>query len=75
MFDKLKALKNQYEELIARMEMPETYSDPALYSRCDREARELAPLVNAYIAYEKAVSDMDGSSLFKVDSVCMRRCG
>ena len=59
MFDKLKVLKNQYEELLQRMEMPETYSDPALYSRCDREARELAPIVSAYVAYEKAVSDMD----------------
>ena len=42
MLDKLRILKNQYEQLQRRMEEPETYSDPALYARCEREARELA---------------------------------
>ncbi len=59
MFDKLKLLKNQYEELLRRMEEPSTYSDAAVYSRCEREARELAPVVEAYTAYEKACSDME----------------
>ena len=58
MFEKLKLLKNQYEELCRRMEEPETYSDPALYAKCDREARELAPVVEAYTAYEQAQSAM-----------------
>ena len=59
MFEKLKLLKNQYEELLRRMEEPSTYSDAAVYARCDREARELAPVVEAYCAYEKACADMD----------------
>ena len=54
MFDRLRLLKNQYEELCRRMEEPETYSDSALYAKCDREARELAPVVEAYTAYEKS---------------------
>ncbi len=58
MFDKLKLLKKQYEELCRRMEEPETYADPALYARCDREARELAPLAEAYDAYERACGSM-----------------
>ncbi len=58
MFDKLKVLKNQYEQLLRRMEEPDTYSDPALYARCEREARELAPIVEAYIEHERAESDM-----------------
>lgn len=61
MFEKLKLLKNQYEQLCRRMEEPETYSDPALYARYDREARELAPVVEAYSAYEKAEQDMDAA--------------
>ncbi len=61
MFEKLDALKNQYDELTARMEMPETYSDPALYAKCEREARELAPLVGAYAAYKKAQADMESA--------------
>lgn len=58
MFDRLKLLKNQYEQLCRRMEEPETYSDPALYARYEREARELAPVAEAYSAYESACADM-----------------
>ncbi len=58
MFERLKTLKNQYEELCRRMEEPETYADPALYAKCDKEARELAPLVEAYDAYERAGAAM-----------------
>ena len=61
MFDRLRRVINQYEELLRRMEEPETYSDPALYARCDREARELRPLAEAYAAYEKAGSDLEGA--------------
>ena len=61
MFDKLKLLKNQYEELQKRMEMPETYSDPALYAKLDRESREIAPVVEAYSRYERACADMDSA--------------
>lgn len=58
MLDKLRMLKNQYEQLQRRMEELETYSDPALYARCEREARELAPIVGAYCEYERAEEDM-----------------
>lgn len=58
MLDKLRILKNQYEQLQRRMEEPETYSNPALYARCEREARELAPVVGAYCEYERAEADV-----------------
>ena len=61
MFEKLKLITNQYEEKLQRLELPETYSDPTLYSRLDREARELAPLVEAYRGYTTACSDMDAA--------------
>lgn len=61
MFDKLKAIKMQYEQLQQRMQQPETYQDAALYARCERESRELAPVVEAYIAYEKACREMESS--------------
>ena len=59
MFDKLKLITNQYEERLRRLEEPETYSDPQLYARIDREARELAPLVETYRAYESACADLE----------------
>lgn len=58
MLDKLRILKNQYEQLQRRMEEPETYSNPTLYARCEREARELAPIVGAYCEYERAEADV-----------------
>ena len=59
MFDKLKALEKQYELLCARMEEPSTYSDPNIYSKYEREARELQPLVTAYREYNAACKLMD----------------
>ncbi len=59
MFEKLKTLKDQYEQLCARLELPETYSDASAYSRYEREVRELAPIVEAYTAYEKAGAAME----------------
>ena len=58
MQERLNRMKNQYEELCRRMEEPETYSDPALYAQCDREARELAPIAAAYDAFLQADVDM-----------------
>ncbi len=59
MFDRLRRVKNQYEELLHRMEEPETYADPALYAKCDREARQLRPLAETFAAYEKACADQE----------------
>ena len=59
MFEKLKLIANQYEERLRRLEEPETYSDPQLYARLDKEARELSPLVETYHAYESAGADVD----------------
>ena len=71
MLDKLRILKNQYEQLQRRMEEPETYSNPALYARCEREARELAPIVEAYCEYERAEADV-GTSLELMDDAELR---
>ncbi len=67
MFERLKLLKNQYEEICRRMEMPETYSDPSLYAKLDKESRELAPIVEAYCAYEKASADMEDALVLMDD--------
>ena len=61
MLERLKAIFHQFEELRARLELPETYSDPALYARVEREARELQPVAEAYAAYVRACADMDAA--------------
>ncbi len=68
MFEKLDALKNQYEQLLVRMEQPETYSDVALYARLERESRELAPLAEAYTAYRRAEADMASAQQLMQDA-------
>ena len=67
MFEQLRQIQNQYEQLQRRMEEPETYSDPALYGRCEREARELAPLAEAYAAWLRAQKDLDAARLLMDD--------
>ena len=62
MFEKLEKLKNQYEELCARMERPEVYSDAAAFAVCEKEARELRPLVEAYRAWLAAGEDMEAAT-------------
>ena len=48
----------RYQELEARLAANETYSDPELVSRLNREQRELEPLVTAYRALCRARSDL-----------------
>ena len=54
MFEKLKLVTKQYEELLGRLELPETYGDAALYAKTEKQARELQPLAEAYAAWERA---------------------
>ena len=61
MLDKLKQLDNRYAELGQRMENGEIYADPAAYTKCAREMKELEPIVMAYREYEKCRSAMTGA--------------
>ena len=68
MFEKLARLEKQYELLCARMEEPATYSDPAVYAKYEREARELQPLVEACRAYRRACGTMQEALELMADS-------
>ncbi len=58
MFDKLRQIEEKFIQLEERMGTPEVYSDPALYARCAREQKELAPVVEAYRRYVRLQRDM-----------------
>ena len=47
MNDKLEALDLRYQALEAQLNAPETYNDPALVTRLNREQKELEPVVAA----------------------------
>jgi peptide chain release factor 1 len=58
MLDKLRDVELKYEDLQARLGASETYADPALVARLNREEKELAPLVETYRAWKKRKADL-----------------
>lgn len=56
--DQLKGVELKYAEIEARLAANETYSDPDLVSRLNREQRELEPLVTAYRSLCAAKEDL-----------------
>ena len=58
MLDKLRSIDLHYQDLEARLGASETYADPALVARLNKEQRELEPVVTAYRAYVRRKKDL-----------------
>ena len=54
MLDKLNAVEAKYSQIEARLAASETYGDPELVAKLNREQTQLAPIVEAYRAYRNA---------------------
>ena len=61
MLNKLQAVANRFEELCAKSEQPDFYADPKKAAKLLREKNDLEPIVEAFHAYRKAESDMEGA--------------
>lgn len=61
MLEKLRQIENRYAEIEKRMESGEIYADPAAYTKCAKEMKELEPLVQAYREYSACCAEMDGA--------------
>ncbi len=59
MLEKLSAVAGRYEELCARSEQPDFYSDPKKAAAFLREKNDLEPIVEAYRAYHAALREME----------------
>ena len=57
MEEQLKGIAERYEEIQARLADPSVYADQTLMKKLSREQKELAPIVAAIRAYEKARGD------------------
>ena len=68
MTEQLKAVELRYAQLEARLAANETYSDPALVSRLNREQRELEPLITAYRALCRAKESLVGAQALLSDA-------
>ena len=59
MFDRIEALCDRYEELMRRLQEPETAADGELLQRLMKEQSDLAPIVQTYRDYRQAQSDRE----------------
>lgn len=67
MLDKLKDIEYKYEDIQARLNASETYEDPALVARLNREEKDLAPLMEVYRAWKRRKTDMAEAELLTGD--------
>ena len=67
MMEKLRALDLHYADGEARLSAPETYEDPALVARLNKEQRELEPVVMAYRAYQRRRQDLEDAEALMGD--------
>ena len=67
MMEKLRALDLHYADVEARLSAPETYEDPALVARINKEQRELEPVVMAYRAYQRRRQDLEDAEALMGD--------
>ena len=59
MLDKLAAVEAKYSQIEARLAAPETYGDPALVAKLNKEQAELQPLVDTYRTYRRTLEARD----------------
>ena len=55
MVDKLNAIEAKYSQIEARLGASETYADPELVAKLNKEQAELQPLVDAFRAYRRTL--------------------
>lgn len=67
MMEKLRALDLHYADVEARLSALETYEDPALVARLNKEQRELEPVVMAYRAYQRRRQDLEDAEALMGD--------
>ena len=74
MLDKLRAVANRYEELCAKSEQPDFYTDPKAAAKLLREKNDLEPIVEAFQAYNCAIRDMDDAQELMSDPDMKELC-
>ena len=74
MLDKLQSVSNRYEELCAKSEQPDFYSDPKKAAALLREKNDLEPIVNTYLAYRRAEQDLADAQELMADPDMRELC-
>ncbi len=74
MLNKLQAVENRFEELCAKSEQPDFYSDPKKAAALLRERNDLEPIVECYRAYRRAQTDMADAQALMSDPEMRELC-
>ena len=74
MLNKLQAVYGRYEELCAKSEQPDFYTDPAKAAKLLREKNDLEPIVETYLAYRRAEQDLLDAQELMVDPEMRELC-
>lgn len=59
MLNRLKSIEENYREKQAQLADPAVYADPARLKKLQKECKELRPVVETYLAYEKAARETE----------------
>ena len=68
MIDRLRAIKNKYQDLELRLSDPEVISDIKLFSRYHKEYKDLTEIVHAIDEYELILANIDSSTAMLKES-------
>ena len=63
MLDKLKSISDRYDEINEKLSDPSIMSDLSQYKALMKENKNLAPIVEKYNEYKKAVRSSSGQRL------------
>jgi len=74
MISKLQAVESRFEELCAKSEQPDFYSDPKKAAAILRERNDLEPIIAAYRAYCTALRDMQEAEELMSDPEMRELC-
>ena len=58
MLEKLKAIKNRWEDVEKQLSDPVTISDMKMFAKLNKEYKDLGIIVNAYHTYKKVIDDL-----------------
>src|ERR1035437_1013107 len=61
MLGKLSSVNNRYEEVERQLSDPKTLSDMRLFTKLNKEYKDLKPIVAAYHRYKKITEDIEGA--------------
>ena len=67
MLDKLTAIEARYSQIEARLGASETYDDPALVAKLNKEQAELQPLVDTFRTYRRTLDARDQAEALMSD--------